>query len=133
MAKVQAYQVYRVVFVVVGVLIAAALVIWVIFALQHRGEQVRRDQSSQIADRELKQQQSSSSSTNTGTVSTPSDTSPQSNNSSVATTTQPTATELPVTGISDTLAPLFVISLLSFTTASYVMSRRRLKRFDLSA
>jgi LPXTG-motif cell wall-anchored protein len=123
MAQVSAYTVSRVVMVVVGVLVAAAIVIGVIFLLHNRGEQVRHDQASQLAAQELKQQQSDNAkvpteSPNKGTVSAPS-----APGKTVATTTA----DLPKTGMSSDLMSLVALAIVTFAAASYLVSRQRVK------
>ncbi len=133
MAKIEAYQVYRIVFIVIGFLVAAALVIGVIYLLQRRGDQVRHDKASQIAEQQVKQQQKSTntpvppSNTNSNPSSTPNQTTstnPSSDTTPPTSGTTPSPAELPVTGTGDTIMPIIVIALLSFTTASYFVSRR---------
>ena len=133
MAKMTSYGVYRLILTVVAVLVAAALVICVIVLAAHRGEQVRNDQSSQIAQQELKQQQkssSSSSSSNSNSSSNANGSTSTSSNTSTSTTSTQVATtggNLPDTGPSDVVMTMVTLALLSFSVASYVVSRRQLK------
>lgn len=125
MARISAYTVSRVVFAIVGVLVAATIVIGVIYSLHNRGVQVRHDQASQIADQELKQQQAASTSSQPAPTST--------NNAPVSTPTTPpttvaaTGSALPKTGMSDDLRTLFVLALLTFAATSFIVSRQRVK------
>jgi len=131
----------------VGIIIVTALIIGGFFYVRNAGEQARREEAIKIAEQNLEDQSdegvalnddsknnSENSSdkptdSNSGDTTNNQDTSNQDTSSSSSTNNssadQP-AGELPQTGPADSLTSVVVLSLLSFSAASYVNSRRRM-------
>lgn len=123
MPKISARLVQAVGIYVLVSLVAAAIVIGVIYFVSNRGEQARIDQAREIAQTEIDsekknaevQQDTSDNSKSDDTASSDAGTGQQDTNE--------TSEELPQTGPVDTVLNLVVIGLVTFGVVSYVRSR----------
>jgi type II secretory pathway pseudopilin PulG len=111
----------RIRFVIVGAILAAALIGSVYFLKQH-GEAVRKDQAIATYDKQQAKQQKSNES-NKGVVTTKDTTT--SNTSDSTDSTQ----ELPVTGPKYIISEAVEAGLLTVVLAAYIVSRRKIVRY----
>ncbi len=119
---------------VIGVIVLAGLVFGGILLVRERGEQARRQEAIKIAEQNLENQSSAPAANDDSTTSSSTETAPTpaaetaqnpTNTSTVAATSDDTATELPQTGPS--FYPMIIVALLALSSAYFVSSRRAVR------
>ena len=132
----------------VGIIVVTGLIIWGLFWIRGAGEQARQDEAMKIAQQQLEEEsrndvalndgdeekanenesQSSGENSTSNNSSEESASNQTSSGTSSTSTSGGTASELPQTGAGD-VAPAFILALLTFSVASYVVSKRNLTQY----
>lgn len=116
-------------FVIVGIILVLA-VISVAYVVQKRGEQARKDIAVATVDELTKNSKDSkgdNDSTETAKTSNSETKNPDTDENDTAETPK-SSSNLPATGPEQTAAELFIVGLVTFVVASFVLSRSKLAR-----
>lgn len=118
-------------FIIVGVVLALAAA-GLIYGVQQRGEQARRDAAIAVADRQSDAEQPPAAEpapqNEPSQDGAPAEPSPQPATPAPAPTAAPSPDQLPTTGPQDEATILFVVVMLTTSITAYITSRRALDR-----